>query len=68
MSISREELEKLTAGSVDPNPLGRIARPYDNVNLTDKELVQKIRERNKDGKPTTLLRFEYERRLMQREL
>lgn len=66
--ISREELDKFTQESVDPNALGPIRRPFDNVELTDDELVARIKERNREGKPTYLLRMEYERRLRHRGL
>jgi hypothetical protein len=66
--LSRDELAKLTEGSVDPSPLGRITRPHDNVELTDEELRVKIEDRNAQRKPTYLLRMEYERRLHQRNL
>lgn len=66
--LSKEELERLTNESVDPKPLGRITRPHDNVGLRDDELCSKIEERNSQGKPTYLLRMEYERRLHQRGL
>jgi hypothetical protein len=65
-AISREELDKFTQESVDPNALGPIRRPFDNVELTDDELVTRIKERNREGKPTYLLRMEYERRLRHR--
>ena len=60
--------EKFTHASVDPKPLGPVVRIYDNVELTDEELRQRIEERNRQGKPTYLLRLEYERRLRQRGL
>lgn len=66
--LSREELQRLTAGSVDPKPWGRITRPHDNVDLADDKLCSKIEERNSQRKPTHLLRMEYERRLLQRGL
>jgi hypothetical protein len=66
--ISREELEQLNNESVDPQPLGRVVNIYDNVDISDEELVAKIKQRNKDRKPTYKLRMEYERRLKQRSL
>lgn len=68
MELSREELLKHTAQSIDPVPLGAITRPYDNVDLTDEELCCRIEKRNKEGKSTFLLRAEYDRRLRQRGL
>lgn len=66
--LSRAELEQLNRESVDPQPLGRVVNMYDNVDMSDEELVEKIRQRNKDRKPTYKLRMEYERRLRQRNL
>lgn len=66
--LSRAELEQLNRESVDPQPLGRVVNIYDNVDMSDEELVAKIKQRNKDRKPTYKLRMEYERRLKQREL
>jgi len=68
MTLSREELERFTLQSADPKPLGRVARPHHNAGLTDKELIQKIDQRNDQGEPTFLLRQEYQRRLDQRGL
>lgn len=65
--LSREELDRFTGKSKDPEPRGLITRPNDNVDLTDEELRSRIIERNPD-KPTYLLRREYERRLRQRGL
>lgn len=66
--LSREELEELTANSVDPKGWGPAKRDGHNSNLTDKQLVATIRHRNEDGVATFLLRQEYERRLYQRGL
>lgn len=68
MVLSREQLDKLTRDSVDPTPLGSVRRPFDNVDLTDDDLVRTIEERNSQRKPTYLLRLEYDRRLKQRGL
>ena len=61
--LSRIELETLTDASVDPRPFGRITRAGMNSELTNYELVEKIKQRNKQGRPTYLLRQEYETRL-----
>jgi hypothetical protein len=66
IQLSREELDKFTRESVDPKPLGPVQRPVHNVGLSDSELRRRIIERNRDRKPTYLLRMEYERRLGQR--
>lgn len=66
--LSRAELEQLNRESMDPQPLGRVVNIYDNVEMSDEELVAKIKQRNKDRKPTYKLRMEYERRLKQRGL
>gem|GEM_PF-2472298 len=68
MSLSRNELNCLTANSVDPTGWGPVRSHFENVDLTDEELVQRIKERNRAGKPTYKLRLEYERRLKQRSL
>jgi hypothetical protein len=66
IQLSREELDKFTRESVDPKPLGPVQRSFHNVGLGDGELRRRIIERNRDRKPTYLLRMEYERRLGQR--
>lgn len=66
--LSREELERFTRESVDPHPWGNVQRPFDNVGLSDGELRRRIIERNRERKPSYLLRMEYERRLTQRGL
>lgn len=68
MELSREELNRLNSESVDPKPFGSITRPYDNVDMKDEDLAEKISARNRAGKPTFLLRMEYDRRLRQRGL
>lgn len=68
MSLSRDELNQLTAGSVDPAGWGPVRSHFENVNLTDEQLVQRIKGRNRERKPTYKLRLEYERRLKQRGL
>jgi urease accessory protein UreE len=68
MPLSREELNTFTREAVDPTPEGPVRRTFDNVDLTDDELVRRIMERNEQRKPTFLLRLEYERRLGQRGL
>jgi hypothetical protein len=65
MNLSREELDKFTSASLDPKAGGPVRRPFDNVDLTDEELVSRLKERT-GVKPTFLLRVEYERRLKQR--
>jgi hypothetical protein len=67
-SLSRDELANFTQRSVDPTPWGRVTRDGMNANLTDSELTSRIQQRNAEGKPTYLLRLEYQRRLGQREL
>jgi len=64
--LSREELRWFTSRSADPQPWGPIVRGDDNVHLTDEELRRRIEERIREGKPTALLRLEYERRLNER--
>jgi hypothetical protein len=73
MSLSRNELDRLTIGSIDPKGLsgtGHISPggAIENVDLTDEQLVQTIEKRNIARQPTFKLRFEYERRLRQRGL
>jgi hypothetical protein len=68
MSLSRNELNRLTGDSVDPTGFGPVRSHFENVDLTDEELVQRIKERNRVRKPTYKLRLEYERRLKQRGL
>jgi hypothetical protein len=68
MELTRKELEYFTLHSVDPNPRQPIIRQHHNVELTDHELRMRIIKRIKERKPTSLLRFEYNRRLNQREL
>jgi hypothetical protein len=70
MSLSRDELNRLTRESVDPtgfNPISPTGR-FENVDVTDEQLVQTIERRNQARQPTFKLRFEYERRLKQRGL
>ena len=67
-NLSREELQIFTLNSVDPVPRGVISRPFHNTEISDNELRKRIIERNKSGKPTYLLRMEYDRRLKQRGL
>jgi len=62
--LSHEELRRMTRESIDPHSLGRITRPHDNANLSNEELIRRIESRNAQGKPTFLLRTEYERRLL----
>jgi len=64
--LSREELRWFTSHSVDPQPWGPIVRENDNVYLTDEELRRRLEERTREGKPTALLRLEYQRRLNER--
>lgn len=64
--LSIDELEELTSNSVDPSPFGKYVNRFDNVDLTDEALINKIKERNEEGKPTYKLRMEYQRRLDQR--
>jgi hypothetical protein len=66
MSLSRDELNRLTRNSADPTGVGPVLSHFENVDLTDGELLQRIEERNRDNKPTYKLRLEYERRLKQR--
>jgi len=61
--LSRKELRWFTSHSVDPQPWGPIVRANDNVHLTDEELRRRLEERTREGKPTALLRLEYQRRL-----
>jgi hypothetical protein len=68
LQLSREELERFTRESVDPHSWGNVQRPFDNVGLSDGELRRRIIERNRERKPSYLLRMEYERRLTQRGL
>jgi hypothetical protein len=68
MSLSRDELNRLTRNSVDPTGFGPVRSHFENVNLTDEQLIQTIEERNRERKPTYKLRLEYERRLKQRGL
>lgn len=73
MSLSRDELKHLTQESPDPmghSGTGQISPEgsVENVELTDEQLVQRIKQRNAAGKGTFRLRFEYERRLKQRGL
>lgn len=65
-ALSQAELDAFTAASVDPTPTGPIRRPFDNTGLSDAKLRQTIAQRNREGKPTYLLRMEYGRRLAQR--
>lgn len=67
MELSKEGLDRLTRKSVDPSPRGTVVRKFHNVDLTDEDLVQRIEKRNKECKPTYLLRMEYQRRLNQRQ-
>lgn len=67
MLLSREDLDIYTSQCVDPTP-DEVCRPAHNVDLTDRELVERINSRNGANKPTYLLRMEYERRLRQRGL
>lgn len=64
--LSRKDLENLTNASVDPTGWGPVRRTNDNEGLSDVELRRKIVDRNLEGKPTYLLRLEYERRLEER--
>jgi hypothetical protein len=65
--MNQGELDNLTENSVDPQPLGKIRRSvHENSGLTDTELVNTIKTRNEQGKPTYMLRQEYQRRLNQR--
>jgi hypothetical protein len=71
MTLSQEELDRLTRESVDPNSWGidslTPSRSFnENSRLTDAELVETIERRNREGKPTYKLRLEYRRRLMER--
>ena len=61
--LSWSELEYLTDSSVDSKPFGKVVRSNMNSHLTNSELVDKIKYRNSQGKPTYLLRQEYETRL-----
>jgi len=65
MNLSREELDKFTSASVDPSAPKPVRKSFENVDLTDEELVHRLKERT-GVKPTFLLRQEYERRLKQR--
>ena len=64
-ALGRTLLDVLTAGSVDPQPLGEVRRPGHNVGLSDGEILSRIVERNRQGLPTYLLRYELEQRLNQ---
>ncbi len=65
--MDQNKLDNLSTNSVDPKPLGQIIRSvHENSDLTDTELVKRIEKRNKQGKPTYMLRQEYQRRLNQR--
>lgn len=66
--LTRAELNRLTAESSDPDDWVDIHRKFDNVDLTDDDLVHMIERSNHQRKPTALLRFEYHRRLSQRGL
>jgi hypothetical protein len=66
MELSRDELRILTEQSVDPTGWGPVTRPFDNAELNDSELRQRIISRNRNEQPTYLLRLEYDRRLRQR--
>ena len=66
--LSREELGKFKAEAIDAEPIGEVRRRYDNVDLTDIELINCISERVIGRKPVYLLLLEYERRLQQRSM
>jgi hypothetical protein len=68
MSLSKDEIKRFTSDSVDPTGWGPVRSHFENVGLTDAELVQRIKARNRAGKPTYKLRLEYKRRLKQRGL
>lgn len=63
--LSWKELMNLTEDSVDPHPFNTVVRSNMNTGLSDKELVRTIKTRNRQRKPTYLLRLEYQRRLRQ---
>jgi hypothetical protein len=70
MALSREQLQSLTNGSVDPQSWGTDSETpmrshTENGELSDEELVRRIEERS-GIKPTYKLRLEYERRLRER--
>jgi hypothetical protein len=67
MELSQDDLDILTRDAADPIPTGPIQRPFHNVEISDRELRRRIVERNRDHKPTYLLRMEYARRLAQRQ-
>jgi hypothetical protein len=64
--LSETELAAFTANSVDPSPWGPVRREGMNAHLSDAALRALIVSRNMEGKPTYLLRQEYERRLGER--
>ena len=61
--LSLREFLRLQAGAVDPNPRGQVRRGGMNHGLTNRQLVKKMKERNKRKKPIYLLLLEYKRRL-----
>lgn len=66
--LSWKDLHFLTRQSIDPKPLGKVMRVGMNAHLSDSALRSMIITRNETGKPTYLLRNEYETRLLNRKI
>jgi len=65
--VSREEWQRLTNGSVDPNgwgvPHNTAANRATNAEKSTGEIISQIESRNAQGKPTWQLRHELESRI-----
>jgi len=66
--LSRNELDRFDNESVDPHGWGPVCRGDMNRELSDYEICRRIEERTEAGRPTYLLRLEYDRRLRECDL